>query len=149
MKKILLIGTGGTIASQVTEDGLAPELTSAQLLAHIPAISNICHVESLQLLNLDSTNIAPPHWLRMVRCIRDHYLSYDGFVLTHGTDTMSSVKSITLEITASTSPAFSLARHSLYSLQITSWSSLIPRLGRQAAMFALASSLPETAIFRL
>ena len=89
MKKILLIGTGGTIASQVTEDGLAPELTSAQLLAHIPAISNICHVESLQLLNLDSTNIAPSHWLRMVRCIRDHYLSYDGFVLTHGTDTMA------------------------------------------------------------
>ncbi|MET0017342.1 type I asparaginase [Oscillibacter sp.] len=89
MRKILLIGTGGTIASQVTEDGLAPELTSAQLLAHIPAISSICHVESLQLLNLDSTNIAPSHWLRMVRCIRDHYLSYDGFVLTHGTDTMA------------------------------------------------------------
>ena len=69
MKKILLIGTGGTIASQVTEDGLAPELTSEQLLAHIPAISQICQVESLQLLNLDSTNIAPAHWLRMVRCI--------------------------------------------------------------------------------
>lgn len=89
MKKILLIGTGGTIASQVTEDGLTPELTSAQLLAHIPAISGICRVESLQLLNLDSTNIAPVHWLRMVRCIRDHYASYDGFVLTHGTDTMA------------------------------------------------------------
>ena len=84
MKKILLIGTGGTIASQVTEDGLAPELTSEQLLAHIPAISQICQVESLQLLNLDSTNIAPAHWLRMVRCIRDHYNAYDGFVLTHG-----------------------------------------------------------------
>lgn len=89
MKKILLIGTGGTIASQVTEDGLAPELTSEQLLAHIPAISGICQVESLQLLNLDSTNIAPAHWLRMVRCIRDHYASFDGFVLTHGTDTMA------------------------------------------------------------
>ncbi|MDN0033976.1 asparaginase [Oscillibacter valericigenes] len=89
MKKILLIGTGGTIASQVTEDGLAPELTSEQLLAHIPAISQICQVESLQLLNLDSTNIAPAHWLRMVRCIRDHYNAYDGFVLTHGTDTMA------------------------------------------------------------
>ncbi|BAK98520.1 putative L-asparaginase [Oscillibacter valericigenes Sjm18-20] len=89
MKKILLIGTGGTIASQVTEDGLAPELTSEQLLTHIPAISGICQVESLQLLNLDSTNIAPAHWLRMVRCIRDHYASYDGFVLTHGTDTMA------------------------------------------------------------
>lgn len=34
MKKILLIGTGGTIASDVTEDGLAPELTSEQLLNH-------------------------------------------------------------------------------------------------------------------
>jgi L-asparaginase len=89
MKKVLLIGTGGTIASQVTEDGLTPELTSEQLLAHIPAISGICQVESLQLLNLDSTNIAPAHWLRMVRCIRDHYDSYDGFVLTHGTDTMA------------------------------------------------------------
>ena len=89
MKKILMIGTGGTIASQVTENGLAPELTSAQLLAHIPAISGICEVESLQLLNLDSTNIAPAHWLEMVRCIREHYEAYDGFVLTHGTDTMA------------------------------------------------------------
>ena len=56
MKKILLIGTGGTIASDVTEDGLAPELTSEQLLNHLPAISSICDVECIQLLNLDSTN---------------------------------------------------------------------------------------------
>lgn len=89
MKKILLIGTGGTIASQLTADGLAPELTSEQLLAQIPSISEICRVESVQLLNLDSTNIAPEHWLRMVRCIRKHYKDYDGFVLTHGTDTMA------------------------------------------------------------
>ena len=89
MKKILLIGTGGTIASQVTEKGLAPELTSRELLAHIPAISSVCQVESLQLLNLDSTDIAPRHWLRMVRCLRTHYDAYDGFVITHGTDTMA------------------------------------------------------------
>ena len=38
MKKILLIGTGGTIASDVTEDGLAPELTSEQLLNHLPYV---------------------------------------------------------------------------------------------------------------
>ena len=36
---ILLIGTGGTIASDVTEGGLAPELTTEELLSHIPAIS--------------------------------------------------------------------------------------------------------------
>ena len=38
MKKILMIGTGGTIASEVTESGLAPELTTEQLLARIPDI---------------------------------------------------------------------------------------------------------------
>ena len=47
MKKILLIGTGGTIASDVTSDGLVPELTTEQLLAHIPAISEICELPYL------------------------------------------------------------------------------------------------------
>ena len=89
MKKILLIGTGGTIASDITADGLAPELTSEQLLAAIPAISSICTAECIQLLNLDSTNMAPCHWRRMAKCIQDHYDRYDGFVLTHGTDTMA------------------------------------------------------------
>ena len=89
MKKILLIGTGGTIASDVTDSGLAPELTTEQLLAHLPAVSEICDVECMQLLNLDSTNITPAHWLEMANCIRKYYDGYDGFVLTHGTDTMA------------------------------------------------------------
>lgn len=89
MKKILLIGTGGTIASEVTQNGLAPELTTEQLLAQIPAISGICEVECVQLLSLDSTNITPEHWLMMAQCIRKNYHAYDGFVLTHGTDTMA------------------------------------------------------------
>ena len=89
MKRILLIGTGGTIASEVTDSGLAPELTTEQLLAHLPAVSEICDVECMQLLNLDSTNITPAHWLEMANCIRKYYDGYDGFVLTHGTDTMA------------------------------------------------------------
>ena len=70
MKKILLIGTGGTIASDVTDSGLAPELTTEQLLSHIPGISDICGVDCLQLLNLDSTNMTPAHWLEIAACIR-------------------------------------------------------------------------------
>ena len=89
MKRILLIGTGGTIASEMTEGGLTPELTTQQLLAHVPAISGICGVDCIQLLNLDSTNIAPGHWRMMARCVRAHYDDYDGFVITHGTDTMA------------------------------------------------------------
>lgn len=89
MKKVLLIGTGGTIASEVGSSGLVPELTTEDLLAHIPAISNICEVDCIQLLSLDSTNMQPKHWLMMAGCIKEHYEEYDGFVLTHGTDTMA------------------------------------------------------------
>ena len=48
-KRILLIGTGGTIASELGESGLEPELTSEQLLRYIPDISEICEVECEQL----------------------------------------------------------------------------------------------------
>jgi L-asparaginase len=89
MKKILLIGTGGTIASDITASGLAPELSAQQLLAHIPAISDICQVDCLQLMNLDSTDMAPANLLEMAACIREQYDAYDGFVIAHGTDTMA------------------------------------------------------------
>ena len=88
-KKILLIGTGGTIASEMNENGLAPELTSEQLLRYIPDISEICKVDCVQLFSLDSTNIQPKHWVRIANAVRQHYLDYDGFVISHGTDTMA------------------------------------------------------------
>ncbi len=89
MKKILLIGTGGTIASELTESGLSPGLTTEQLLAFTPAVGRICHVDCLELFALDSTNITPKHWQIIVRSIKENYENYDGFVLTHGTDTMA------------------------------------------------------------
>ena len=89
MKKILLIGTGGTIASEVTENGLVPELTTEQLLAHVPAISRICDVTCRQLFNLDSTNLTPAHWVKIAETIREAYDRFDGFVISHGTDTMA------------------------------------------------------------
>lgn len=89
MKKVLLIGTGGTIASEITESGLAPGLTTEQLLSYIPEAGRICNVDCIQLLALDSTNITPVHWQMIVRCIRENYDSYDGFVITHGTDTLA------------------------------------------------------------
>ena len=64
MKNILMIGTGGTIASEMTPEGLTPELTPTQLLRYVPAISALCRVDCLSLFSLDSTNITPYHWLR-------------------------------------------------------------------------------------
>ena len=84
-----MIGTGGTIASTPTADGLVPQLSSEELLALVPEIRRVCEVDSLQLLSVDSTNIQPGHWLRLVRTIRENYGRYDGFVITHGTDTMA------------------------------------------------------------
>ena len=89
MKKILMIATGGTIASEMTPSGLAPELNPQQLLSFIPRIAEVCDVECLQLYSLDSTNIRPQHWLGIAKAVRENYDQYDGFVISHGTDTMA------------------------------------------------------------
>ena len=89
MKRILLIGTGGTIASEMTPEGLSPDLGPAQLLRAVPAISSLCEVDCLNLFSIDSTNIAPAHYLRIAGALSEHYGHYDGFVISHGTDTMA------------------------------------------------------------
>lgn len=89
MKKILMIGTGGTIASKETSDGLHPLMTLEEILEYIPVISKICEVETVQICNIDSTNISPDIWVKLVSTIRDNYDKYDGFVICHGTDTMA------------------------------------------------------------
>lgn len=89
MKKILMIATGGTIASMKTDGGLTPQLTSQDILHYIPSLKDICQVETMQLCNLDSTNISQKHWLMMANAIEEQYEEYDGFVICHGTDTMA------------------------------------------------------------
>jgi len=88
-KKILMIATGGTIATLETAEGLSPMLTSRDLLEAVPELESICEISTLQLFNIDSTNINYTHWLEVARCIRANYALYDGFVITHGTDTMA------------------------------------------------------------
>ncbi|MBR5343467.1 MAG: asparaginase [Oscillospiraceae bacterium] len=89
MKKILMLGTGGTIASEMSPDGLTPELGPQQLLRYVPAVSALCEVDCLSLFSIDSTNITPAHWMRVARVLRENYDAYDGFVISHGTDTMA------------------------------------------------------------
>lgn len=89
MKNILMIATGGTIASKNDGEGLTPALTSKELLACVPEIADVCRVTTVQPFNLDSTNINPAHWLEIARIIEDRYADFDGFVITHGTDTMA------------------------------------------------------------
>ena len=94
MKHILLITTGGTIASTKGDDGLSPAITSEELLSYVPEVADICDVTAVQLYNLDSTNMKPEYWLNVAQYIRGVYVEYDGFVITHGTDTMAYASSM-------------------------------------------------------
>ena len=89
MKRILMLGTGGTIACKRTENGLKPVITSEEILSYVPDSRTYCQIDTIQILNIDSTNIQPSHWLTIASAIEAHYDRYDGFVITHGTDTMA------------------------------------------------------------
>ena len=89
MKKILFVATGGTIASKEGDLGLTPAVTGEELAASVPGIKDICHLEILQLMNIDSTNMRPRQWLMIRDAIMENYNHYDGFVILHGTDTMA------------------------------------------------------------
>ena len=89
MKKILLITTGGTIASIKTINGMEPGLDGKQLLNFVPELKQLCEVEVMTLFKLDSTNVYHKHWIALAKTIKENYDKYDGFVIAHGTDTMS------------------------------------------------------------
>ena len=89
MKRILIIATGGTIASTEDGAGLAPTLTGKELAARVPLIDTLCDLDFVQPLTIDSTHMRPRDWLSIARVIRDGYDRYDGFVILHGTDTMA------------------------------------------------------------
>ena len=89
MKKILMITTGGTIASIQTKDGLNPGLDGNQLLEFIPQLNNMCDIDVKSVFSIDSTNVYYKHWLILAEVIKEEYDNYDGFVICHGTDTLS------------------------------------------------------------
>ncbi|MGE6256588.1 asparaginase [Heyndrickxia sporothermodurans] len=89
MKKILLLATGGTIASVEGNEGLVPGLSAEELLHYFPQSSQNIEIECKILFNIDSTNMQPEHWGEIANAVFHHYDDYDGFVITHGTDTLA------------------------------------------------------------
>ncbi|WP_432406335.1 asparaginase [Wukongibacter sp. M2B1] len=89
MKRILVIATGGTIASSDEGNGLTPHYDVTELLSFIPQVKNKCSVTGKMIMNIDSSNMTPSCWLEIAKAIEANYEEYDGFVITHGTDTMA------------------------------------------------------------
>lgn len=87
--KILIISTGGTITSVPGEDGsLRPATTVEELERAIPSNMS-AHVNILNLCALDSSNVGPREWNIFAETIRNAAFSYNGIIVTHGTDTMA------------------------------------------------------------
>ncbi len=90
--KILLIYTGGTIGMVKDSDtGALKAFDFKKLLKRIPEIKLIdCEIETFSFENpIDSSNISIEHWQQMAKVIEKEYDFFDGFVILHGTDTMS------------------------------------------------------------
>jgi len=90
--KILLIYTGGTIGMRKDFDsGALKAFNFSKLLQRIPELKQLdCDIETISFENpIDSSNMNPEMWAKIATIIEDNYASFDGFVVLHGSDTMS------------------------------------------------------------
>lgn len=87
--RICFIATGGTIASSDSGNGLMPSLEAEGLAAAVPELAELCDMDFVQLMQLDSSNLTPRHWQEIAGAVADRRGDYDGFVISHGTDTMA------------------------------------------------------------
>lgn len=88
-KKILFIGTGGTITAKMVNNSWHPgAFNEKELLKFIPEIKNLAVIKTIDLFNIDSSNMHPKYWIKIAETIKNNYLDFDGFIITHGTDTM-------------------------------------------------------------
>lgn len=90
--KILLIYTGGTIGMiKDFETGALRNFNFDELLQHIPELKLLdCEIDTTSFeAPIDSSNMNPAYWAQLARIIEENYDVFDGFVVLHGSDTMS------------------------------------------------------------
>ncbi len=88
--RILILTTGGTITMLRNEDGsLSPCRDAGVLLERVPELRQIADIDLLALANIDSSNLQPGLWKSVATAIYQRMDEYDGFVVTHGTDTIA------------------------------------------------------------
>ncbi len=92
-KQVLVLFCGGTLVMEEDERGslLTPTLDRAikNLLSMETRLDELADLEVAYIDNIDSSNIRPEHWDHVADIIAEKYDDYDGFVVTHGTDTMA------------------------------------------------------------
>ncbi len=87
---ILIIYTGGTIGMQRDESGTLVPFDFNTIEQEFPAVRHLnVHLDVHKMPPIDSSNVTPDLWRELAHTVRDNYDRYDGFVVLHGTDTMS------------------------------------------------------------
>ena len=90
--KILLIYTGGTIGMIKDADtGVLKAFDFKNLLNRIPELKLLdCKITTKSFAKpIDSSNMNPEYWIQIAEIIESNYENFDGFVVLHGSDTMS------------------------------------------------------------
>ena len=87
-KKILLLTTGGTIASVPGEDGLQPHRSDV-MERELEQLRTYYDITVRDVMCLDSSNIRPEEWQLIAKAIFESRAGFDGIVVSHGTDTMA------------------------------------------------------------
>lgn len=91
LPNVLLLSTGGTIASKIDyrTGAVTPALSAEELNSSVPELAKLANIDAEVLLSEYSENITPEHWLEIASRLNEYANSnYSGIIIAHGTDTM-------------------------------------------------------------
>lgn len=90
LARVLLISTGGTIASRIDyrTGAVTPALDAAGIYEHVPELGGVADVRTLDLFSKHSEDMVPGDWLEIAREVRRGARDHEGVIIAHGTDTM-------------------------------------------------------------
>ena len=91
LPKVLLLSTGGTIASKIDyrTGAVTPILSPSELNDSVPELAEIANIDTEQLFSEYSENLQPENWKKIAEKLNDYVTSdYKGIIVAHGTDTM-------------------------------------------------------------
>lgn len=93
LPKILILFCGGTIIMEKTKEGILDTVSKNRAVKNLlklePKIHEIANISIEYIDNIDSTNITSKHWDQISKVIAKNYERFDGFVITHGTNTLA------------------------------------------------------------
>ena len=93
-KRILILTTGGTLASVASETGLKPGIRKEDILDELAAVSKGIELIAEDFSSVDSANFSPKHWAALAERISHARREYSGIVVIHGTDTLAYTSSM-------------------------------------------------------